>query len=127
MNVMPPTISYFQDINRMISKISAGILCINSASTVGQNLEVFSKTSKENIAKKRIKIIANIRGVQKINLFVFFCIIINNPTHIFFGFFYISHTLADRIINRKDFIRCGTDFKKLMLFSMFGYFDILLQ
>ncbi len=49
--LIPPTISYFHDINKTTSKISAGILCINNPTAICQKLNPGEKTSNENNAK----------------------------------------------------------------------------
>lgn len=61
---IPPTISYFQEINRTTNKTSAGRLCINNTPSVCQKLNLGEKTSNENSIKNKIKIIENILGVQ---------------------------------------------------------------
>lgn len=61
---IPPTISYFQEIIVTTNKIRAGILCINNPIAISLALNPGSKTSKENIIKKRINSIDNILGVQ---------------------------------------------------------------
>jgi len=61
---MPPTISCFQDINRTINKISAGILCMNNPRIVSQKPNPVPRTSKENIAKNRMKMIDRVLGAQ---------------------------------------------------------------
>ena len=61
---IPPTISYFQDINRTINKTSAGILCINNAPNVCQKLNSEEKTSNDINAKKNMNIIDKTLGVQ---------------------------------------------------------------
>jgi len=71
---IPPTISCFQDIKRITNKINTGILCINNPTTICQKLNSGEITSNENNAKKQIKIIDRILGVQYINLFIFFSI-----------------------------------------------------
>jgi hypothetical protein len=72
---IPPTNSYFQDINKTTSKISTGILCINKPTIVCQKFNFKSKMSDENKAKKQRNISDNILGVQYINLLIFFPII----------------------------------------------------
>lgn len=81
MKAIPPTISCFQDIKRTTSKINVGILCINSAPIVCQKLSSGEKTSKDIKAKKIIKIIDSILGVQ------------NMKRLIDLGFFFIIRTL----------------------------------
>ena len=71
---IPPTISYFQDINRTANRINTGILCIRNPTTICQKLNSGEMTSNENNAKKHINIIDKILGVQYINLFIFFSI-----------------------------------------------------
>lgn len=73
---IPPTISRFQDISKIIDRINTGILCIINPNIVPQKLKFDSKTSKENIAKNRIKIIDRILGDQYKNLFILFFIYI---------------------------------------------------
>ena len=75
---IPPTISYFQDIHKIINKINTGILCINNPNNIWEKLNPGSKTSKENIAKNNRNIIDKILGVQYTNLMVFFFIFILN-------------------------------------------------
>ena len=72
---IPPTISYFQDIHRIIARTNTGILCIKSPNIVPQKPRFSSKTSSENIVRKRRNSIHRIRGVQYINLLIFFDII----------------------------------------------------
>ena len=61
---IPPTISYFQEINRIINKISAGILCMKNPNIVCQKLNPVPKTSSDIKAKKQINIMDKILGVQ---------------------------------------------------------------
>jgi len=61
---IPPTISYFQDITRMINKKREDKLCINNPSIVPQKPRFISKISRENNAKNKINIIDKILGVQ---------------------------------------------------------------
>ena len=61
---IPPTISYFQDINRTINKTRAGILCINNAPSVCQKLNSPEKTSNDINAKNNMNIIDKTLGVQ---------------------------------------------------------------
>ena len=68
---IPPTISYFQDINRTINKTSAGILCINNPTAICQKLNSGEITSNENNAKKHINIMDRILGVQYKLLLIF--------------------------------------------------------
>jgi hypothetical protein len=68
---IPPTISRFHDINKTISKINTGILCINKPAAICQKLNSGEITSSENNAKKHINAIDKILGVQYINLFIF--------------------------------------------------------
>ena len=86
----PPTISYFQDINRAANRINTGILCINNPTTICQKLNSGEITSNENNAKKHIKIIDRILGVQYINLFIFFSICFIIPKNRLFGDFQLS-------------------------------------
>jgi len=69
---MPPTISRFQDSNRIINSSNTGILCINRPNSICPKLNPGAITSKENNAKKQINTMDRIRGVQYINLFIFF-------------------------------------------------------
>ena len=69
---IPPTISYFQEIDRTITKINTGILCINNPINMSPKLDADSKTSKENRAKNSINKILNILGIQYTNLLIFF-------------------------------------------------------
>lgn len=62
--VIPPTISYFRDINRTTNKTRAGILCINNAPSVCQRLNSREKTSNDINAKNNMNIIDKILGVQ---------------------------------------------------------------
>jgi hypothetical protein len=73
---IPPTISCFQDIIRVINKINTGILCINNPTTICQKFNSGEITSNENKAKKQINIIDRILGVQYTNLLVFICFIL---------------------------------------------------
>ena len=75
--IIPPTISCFHDIIKIINKNNAGMLCINKPSAICQAVRPGSKTSNENIIKKRTNIIPNILGVQYINLLIFFFILLN--------------------------------------------------
>jgi len=68
---IPPTISYFQEINRTINKINTGILWINSPNIVCQKLSSEEKTSKDIKARKMRNIIDRILGVQYTNLLIF--------------------------------------------------------
>ncbi|MCR4285214.1 MAG: hypothetical protein NUV97_04210 [archaeon] len=61
---IPPTHSYFQEINKITNKRKDGILWRNSAKIVCQKLSPIPKTSKEKRAKKQINIIDKILGVQ---------------------------------------------------------------
>jgi len=61
---IPPTISYFREIIKIIVKINAGILCINKPTTICQAVNPIPKISNENIIKKRTNITPNIRGAQ---------------------------------------------------------------
>ena len=73
-NAIPPTISYFHDINRTINKINTGILCMNNPNTVCQKLNSPEKTSNDINAKNNMNIIDKILGVQYANLLIFFSI-----------------------------------------------------
>lgn len=77
MKATPPTISYFQDMNKTSNKTSEGILWRNKSINISLKLDADSKTSRENIPKKAINIIDRIRGVQYMNLegwFIIVCI-----------------------------------------------------
>lgn len=59
-----PTISCFQDINKIIDNINTGILCIKRPIIISFAVAVGVITSNENKAKNNMKIIDNILGVQ---------------------------------------------------------------
>jgi len=61
----------FQEIIKAIVKINTGILCINNLNNICSRGNSGEITSKENNAKKRMKAIDNILGVQYINLLIF--------------------------------------------------------
>lgn len=63
-NAIAPTISYFQDMNKIINKINDGMLCSKSMINASPKLDAESKTSKENKDKNSINTMARIRGVQ---------------------------------------------------------------
>jgi hypothetical protein len=67
----PPTISRFQEIITTAKRMSAGILCIKSASRVCQKFSPVSKTSSDIRNRKATKMMDNILGVQKRNLLTF--------------------------------------------------------
>jgi hypothetical protein len=71
---IPPTISYFQEINKTTNNMIVGILCINNPSTVSQKLNSEEKTSNDINAKKNMNIIDKILGVQYINFPIFLTI-----------------------------------------------------
>ncbi len=73
---IPPTISYFHEINRTANNINAGTLCINNPTTVCQKLKFSAKTSNENSIKNKMNIIAKILGAQYTDILVFFFILI---------------------------------------------------
>lgn len=73
-NVIAPTNLCFQDMITRISKINAGILCINKARAISQKLKFSAKTSNEKSIKNKMNIIDKILGVQYINLLIFFII-----------------------------------------------------
>ena len=73
----PPTISCFQDIIKTAKRINTGILCMNNPTAICQKLNSGEMTSNENNAKKHIKIIERILGVQYIYLFIFCSIALN--------------------------------------------------
>lgn len=64
MKAIPPTISCFQEIIKIIIRANDGMLCINNPTIVPQKPYPLSNMSKENRLKKRINIIDNILGVQ---------------------------------------------------------------
>jgi len=75
MKAIPPTISCFHDINKIISKINTGMLCINNPSKICQKLNSGEKTSNDISAKNSKNMIVNILGVQYnplLTLLVFF-------------------------------------------------------
>jgi hypothetical protein len=67
---IPPIKSCFQDIIKIKSKISDGILCINNPINISLKLDAESKTSNEKIAKNNAKKIRKILGIQNKNLFI---------------------------------------------------------
>lgn len=67
MKTAPPTISRFHEITKTKSKMSAGILCMKSPAKVPQNPSFISKISKDINARKAMKIIERILGVQYVN------------------------------------------------------------
>ncbi len=64
MKAIPPTISYLQEINKTINRISTGILCMNNPINISLKVDAESKTSNENIAKNSMNKIDKILGVQ---------------------------------------------------------------
>lgn len=72
MKAIPPTISYFQDIQRTAIKMNTGILCIKNATTVPQKPKPVPKTSRDIRAKNAMKMIDTILGAQYTNLLTFF-------------------------------------------------------
>jgi hypothetical protein len=74
-NAIAPTISLFQEINKITNKTIDGILCINKAKAVSQNPRPFPKTSRENKVKNKINTILKIRGVQNKNLLTFLLVL----------------------------------------------------
>lgn len=85
---MPPTISCFQDITRMIIRKKEGMLCISNPTIIPQKPSFMSKTSSENKERNRMNRIANTLGDQKRNLPIFFFFI-----KIVCWFKYIKYTL----------------------------------
>ena len=75
---IPPTISCFQDIHKTINKINTGTLCINNPMSICQKLNSEEITSRDINAKKRIKSIAKILGVQYRNLLLLFSTFCDN-------------------------------------------------
>jgi len=63
-NVIPPITSRFQDIQRMIERVSTGMLCINNPVSICQAFNPGSNTSSENKARKHINSMERILGVQ---------------------------------------------------------------
>lgn len=76
MKVIPPTISCFHDIHRTIANIKEGKLCIKRPTNICKLVSPGSKTSNENIVKKRIKNIDNILGIQYRVLLIFLLIFV---------------------------------------------------
>lgn len=64
MKNIPPTISCFQEIKRIINKIKVGMLCINNPRIICQKVNSEEKTSKENKEMNTTKSIERILGVQ---------------------------------------------------------------
>jgi len=89
-----PTNSCFQEIIKTTSRIIDGMLCINKPSIVPQNPKLSSKTSKENIARNRIKTIDSILGVQYSHRLIFFSFF---SFFTFFLFIFISLRLQDQL------------------------------
>ena len=61
---------------RKSDKINTGILCANNPAVICQKLNPGEITSNENNAKKQIKIIDRIFGIQYINLLIFWPILL---------------------------------------------------
>jgi len=64
MKTIPPTISCFQEIIKIINKNKAGILCTNKPTAIWLAVDSGSKISSENNIKKIMNIIDNILGAQ---------------------------------------------------------------
>ncbi len=72
---IPPTISYFHEIIRIIVRIIEGILCMNNPRIVPQKDNFMSNMSRLKRLRKSMKIIASIRGAQYTNLLIFFVLV----------------------------------------------------
>ncbi len=78
-NVIAPTNSYFQEIIKIIIKIIEGIFINKIIKIIEKNLNPIKCEAKSINGNKtiyEINKIDNILGIQKINLFTFFCILL---------------------------------------------------
>ena len=64
MKTIPPIVSHFQEIIRIVVRIRAGILCIRKPISFLPSGSFPPNTSNENIVINRIAIIVKILGIQ---------------------------------------------------------------